>query len=59
MQKYWVMKQDEKYFNCFILYATHLSLCKTDPIGDYYPGFPKPLDNCWEWNEEEERYALK
>ena len=55
MQKYWVMKQNEHYYNCFMLYASCLSLCQSVPGGDCYPGYHHPLD--WEWSQMKERYV--
>ncbi|XP_056694532.1 disease resistance protein RPP8 [Spinacia oleracea] len=47
-QKYWVVKRNESYYNCFMLYANCLSLAECHPFKDIY------LDNCWEWSEIEE-----
>lgn len=47
-QKYWVMKRNDSYYNCFMLYATCLHLAECNPFKENF------LDNCWEWSEIEE-----
>lgn len=58
-QKYWVMKQEDRYYNCFILYAKNLHLSvdfDDDWLMDCY--HPSVLvGNYWEWIEVEERYG--
>ncbi|KAJ8450383.1 hypothetical protein Cgig2_004840 [Carnegiea gigantea] len=54
--KYWVMKQEDRYYNCFILYAKNLNLSvdfDDDWLMDCY--HPSVLvGNYWEWIETEE-----
>ncbi|CAO2828672.1 unnamed protein product [Amaranthus hypochondriacus] len=47
-QKYWVVKQNDRYYNCFMFYATYLHLTECDPFTLH------SLDNCWEWTLIEE-----